>query len=488
MRRGQPLSSAICSLTVALLLVAAPVWSGFVESEAKAEQNAPAGEKSASGYTLDEKTTEATCDSWSNHFRVFEVADRGAKRFRLGSQPRAVDASSFIEIERISTLPETIEMIDHRQTKPDYTKLDIDVVTSTKRVPRSWAGACNDYIAAPTLQKKNPFSSYKQEQPGCPWVLRVSSLGRTIRSGEKFAIPAGSFQHGQRVEIQFSHQAVGSHTRGSFDSDKKICTVETTEMCATDHTVVFYVVDFSQIAPQEATSEGARVIVDRARVDIASEVFVDFPASSPVRLELDEQLRDSIVIETTAIQGDESRKVAGRQRGVRRLIGELNDDEKVQITVKRRIKDGDAEHLVEVGTFEFKAVAVGLHYQPAGNFSARYTTSSMLTFILDKDENPAFSQTFSYSMFYKPRSNRVLGEIGMGVHIAVLPRGETETMADGSEEASTELGIGLGGQITLGDNIVHLGGGYDFGRDRAYLSLGLSVPEFGAYMSELIGK
>ena len=65
---------------------------------------------------------------------------------------------------------------------------------------------------------------------------------------------------------------------------------------------------------------------------------------------------------------------------------------------------------------------------------------------------------------------------GIGFHVAVLVTDADNTDA-GSDRSGSGAELGIGGQITFGDSVVHLGGGYIPGADQGYLLLGLDLPD-----------
>lgn len=475
-------------------------------------------------------------ESWSKHFRIYELLATGEK-IPLGSDAvQYVDTASTVVIERISDTPQVIETtngtIDARQDW-DPVGFDVDVVVIG-------GDGCRRRAAIPGLQDVGGYDRGHRD-PGCHHIAYpVFTRPFGIEKAARFLIAPWTFATGDIVQIQLEGRKIGEEdmpvkptaesnlkvtgspargakptralnarldrsTREGLDAalhaaltgangpleamiDLKGAESPTTgdlsvtikrTICAKPFTASFRAINYASLVPVEDRRERQVPLVQlNGRSDNRNDVYFAFEGVAP---EINDQLfREAIVMTATAIDADQnSRSVGLAKDSGRPTLAHLNGGETVVVKLARKIQgDGGKPSEVPLKSYTFSSVAAGIHADIAGDRKASYGTSSSL-FVLFKhrDQNYGFAQTFSYTITNKTLTPSFWDELGLGVHVSVLARNKESDVA-----SDKPVALGVGGHIALGANAFHLGAGYDVINSGAYLVLGISVADFANFL------
>lgn len=442
-------------------------------------------------------------ESWSDHFKVTEVTPGGHTVELPNSRVHLVDIRSSIVIERTSTVPETIRV----RSGDEEHKKHFGVKVFAQRVDDNGdLSNCDVALTVPGLNRRTrrPTRPYS----GCVEPTTYN-LDTEVKHGQKFEIDTAHLRHGDRVRVELRGNKVGSRLVEGTDSCKPdqplaldgsastgtVCSAAKVDVPGRTTTIEFIVYDFQQAAPYEraprrvAQKTGSAWIRhtgrgDRFDLDRALSVWFEPPDSRATFPAL--EARTVLSVKATAKRdGDDPRDVPCPANGRMPTCTGFNDGEAVTIIVSRPITVEGKEVQEEVTRYELEAAGLGLHYLPAGNHRAYYSTASLFAIEWDGDTPlPTFAQTIGYSMYWKSRDKRWVEGISWGAHVAVLGDPD-ESGEDAEDDDDSPASFGVGGQLGIGRDALQIGGGYDVLNRRPYFSIGIGIPDAVALMKRL---
>ncbi len=461
------------------------------QAEPKKTGEARSGEKKKKeprdGLDAVTVTREAKDTPWASQFAVYEETTDGHK-LPITPERRFVDTRSDIVIERSMEQPEVI-VSDNVYSKDGPDKLWVSVF-----VARGEA-RCRFKLAVDQLHYTS--TDLVTENPSCPRTHEVGMLPLQIKKGDKYRLHSDQLLHGDELEIVVYGRDVGDVT--TFDASASPPRVRFTSLKGAMSVFKATALDFQALRPHQRDVKRQLPIPiygPKERVDIDRDVVVDFdrvklaeekvsPGFDIARLAV---LRNQLEITAKATKEKTTRDVAVQDQGGFPTLAQAHDGELVTVSIARKATiDGKVVSVPLQNDTAFSATAVGLHYAPSGDRQAYYATATALAILGTSDgARPGFAQTFAYSFFVRTREPSAWDHLAFGFHFAVLGSDPPSEPKDPDENKPLSLGIGL--QLTLGADIVHLGGGYDMLQKMPYGIIGLSVPDLINLFSSITKK
>ncbi|MCE9578352.1 MAG: hypothetical protein K8W52_34815 [Deltaproteobacteria bacterium] len=467
-------------------------------------------------------------ESWDQHFELLERTADGAL-YKLGDDSAPIDVHSDIVIRRISTDPQSIYVVDsereyedERGERDDKTPApllariaalrkdenELEATDDPNKPPecalrmndgfdvdvtifRPTDNTCPIFAAVGALQYSDVFSRYGVDVPaGCRATMAALTSQRELKHGDDVVISSRLLHHGDRLQIDLYGDRIRDvETEFGCDTDSqtriRTCKVKYNTVWGQLVSRSLLVVDFARISPMEIErGHRASIIGTTDRVDIEDDVAVDLPDTDPLlghlRFSTNATSGGDIVVDAQGLAGTTARPIDIVMNGGHLTLRGLKAEEVVSLTIKKRVRKDKTDEYVEVARYQFVSVARGLHYAGNGDRAARYGTSSALVIRRPgADREWGFAQTFSYTFFYRTRYPSIWDHLGLGVHASLLV---VQKAADAS--SSDQLGLGLGGQLTLGQNVVHIGAGYDFKAQHAYILVGIDLPDLVTFIQK----
>jgi len=434
---------------------------------------------------------------WREHFTLYEKTPSG-EEFEIDQATRTIDTASELVLRRTSAVPEYIYLTDSEREYENKGAdeddagtcaqlvndgLDLDV-TATRRENGAKCFIRIPFVDLQTLDYYNYYKERRLKQPHCELKVQpavVNAPRRAIGQGESFHIATGQLEHGDVVSVELYGERIAEETVATTDCQ----TIDGKRLCGSQKKFTWArgmdqlqvrAVNFGAFVPYvlDRNMSPRPITSPTCRVDIAQTVFIDFPKEEAA------VKNDDLEVQVKAVAGDKTRDIALKSDGRRRaIVDELHDGERVTVTVRRRVRVGKASVLVK--EYSFLAVGRGLHYAVAGDYAANYSTASAFVTVFSKDKAYGFAQTFAYSFYYRSLDAGIWDHLGLGFHLSALgtSEGSVTVPTDGSTEKKNvaTISLGVGGQVTFGANIVHLGAGYDMSRQSGYVLIGMSLPD-----------
>lgn len=430
-------------------------------------------------------------ERWSKHFSVVEVTP-GGRTLPLKSDAEKhllqfVDLHSKIFINRKSTEPTVIKSREQSHRTSFGVKVQV------------WRDDCPRIIGVAGLNSLHATKT--TTLPGCKAKPTTYNFDVDIGGGESFQIDTLQLQQGDTVHVKLmgDYTSERQTTMGCsnktvrFREGKKLGEPTEQQVCSstlgpvpgTDDTVMFTVVDFRATKPYEwwRNREWMQRTARGERFDLDTVLAVSpwDPSNPPTSLE--GAIGELIVVHATVKRGDADPKIVDCpiNNGHPSCNG-FNDGDLVALVVNRPLTVDGRRVDEEVARYELEAAALGLHFLPAGNRRAYYSTASVLAVEQERgqDSRLTFAQTFAYSLYWKHRRARWIEAFSLGAHFAILgnPRDEE---GDPIDDATTDdeglVSFGIGGQLGFGWDALQVGAGYDFLTERRYFLVGIGVPD-----------
>lgn len=438
-------------------------------------------------------TTNARTESWGKHFAVYEEP-RDKQLIPLGTNIQFVDTTSAIVIRRVSdqpTIRSTNGLKDANEEPFVPERLDIDVVV---RRPTP-AGECRLLFRVPGLQTTGGYDRPQREPSPCADNYRYFTEVQAIEKGKQWRIPAGTFRHGDRVEIQLYGEKIGEEkvpqetpqkVRGDGDWCEHTAHYYTRTICGEAWAANLAVVDFGSIGPRQ-DRKGKRHDVDEynGRADNRYPIYFDF--TEPTIPSFATGLYDEVVsVTATAVGKDgKTRDLPLRNGRSRPTLASPLDGDTVVVKVARKYKGaaGDTSELT-VRTYTFATVAGGLHAAASGERKAVFGTTPAFLAVFRRDGGDpifGFAETFSYTATRRTIYPGFFDDFGFGVHVSVLARKKT---GDASGEVDSPLSVGLGAHVSFGANSIQLGAGWDLVNEKPYALIGVSIPDLASFLDK----
>lgn len=207
--RAAVTAAAAASHAAAAASTAAAAASTAASAAASAAGDAASQvEPPAETPVCDAATSAVRYESWGKHFAVYEELATG-DLVRLGMDSQFVDEYSAIVIRRITDEPEIRSANSEIRAEWDDPKgLDVDIVvlrpSATER-----DGVCRVRVRTPGLQTTGGYDRAEREPPGCPPNYDYFTQPGAIGKDAQWRIPAGTFRHGDKVEMQFRGRVIG---------------------------------------------------------------------------------------------------------------------------------------------------------------------------------------------------------------------------------------------------------------------------------------
>lgn len=490
--------AAVTALSAAVSLASVSVAAAKPEGKGK-EEAAAAGDAPAPPAAT--PITDGKLQNWSDQFELIERTVDGKEHKIV----RVVDKSSRVVLRRTGTAPNPLRRQDEVQRCVKQKLAEgVDASTAHNRckaagfrvdVWRKWrsedSGAtCREGIVVEGLTESHRDRE-KAAADGCPTPQKVRTTDDiVIDKGKEFIIHPDQLENGAMVEIQVYGRTLETKKVVDTKCEAATCAVKMERIPMERWTTSFRVIDFGALAIFE---RGHGVVSPTARVDTAHSQYVDFSSDAGWSLEDSPELRDQVVVKVSAVDGSKkTREIKTSPNGGVPTFGGLKDEEVVTVTISRRLPDGAS---VEINEVQFSAHALGFHYAPSGNYKADYSTASALALIMADEAEAVFAQTLTYSFSWKTREPGFADHFGFGLHFSALAGGEGPQDGDGSGTGSAgdtskqakPLSLGVGGQLTFGGDVLHLGGGYDIFSENPYLLFGVSLPDLVTLVEKAVG-
>lgn len=489
MRPNPRPSIGLCAALIAIGCLPARAWA-----------LAPAGAKTAKAAKEAPGPLEISApepEPWSKHFSVTEVTPAGHKVRLQETKLHLVDLRSRVIIQRTSATPSKIQV----RSGDDEHEAHFGVKVEVRRPHADHGGRpCKSVVAVPGLNRPaSVLTGNIEECPGAPTTFNVDV---DVTADASFEIDTSLLQHGDQILVRLLGEQVGTRTvpakEGCETRDVRLTgersprtTNQSTKVCpatevavpGTEVAFTLLAVDYYNVRPYEKRKSGWEPLVVRGdRFDIDHGIAVSsVDPDSTVRYPALES-RGVLNVTATAKKDDnEPRTVQCSLNAGLPTCSGFKDGEVVTIAATRTLTIEGKEVSEVVASFELEAAALGLHYLPAGNRRAYYTTGSLVAVEWD-DDTPGltFAQTVGYSLYWKHRKARWVEGISAGAHFAVLGNPE-----DDPDEEEAPISFGIGGQLGLGQDAFQLGGGYDVLTRRPYFVIGIGIPDAVALANRL---
>lgn len=439
-----------------------------------------------------------TTELWTDHFQVMEVTPGGRVVQLSGSRVNYVDLRSRIIIKRASTTPSTIKVRgDDAQFKDHF-----GVKVFVNYDDGSRGRACHYVVPIPGLSKlaAKPTKNLARCKP----MPTTFNEDNEIKPGDTFEIDTSTLVHNDLVDLKLmgryiderpSIQTAQCATTATVvegeevpkgTKDRRVCPSAVVPVeSRQEQSIQIIVKDYQATVPHEhmGPDEWTERVTRGERFDIDNDLVVSRdPRGVRVQARTRDQVED-LLVEATAKKGDAAPRTVSCPRTLYGpTCSSFEDGEEVTIVVSRPLViDGQPTH-EEVARFELEAAALGLHWAPAGNRRAYYSTASVLAVEWSNDQSPrpTFAQTFAYSLYWKHRKKRWIEAFSVGAHLAILGNtrdGEDEAMATMEPDDEGLVSLGFGGQLGFGWDALQVGAGYDVLTQRQYFLIGIGVPD-----------
>lgn len=441
----------------------------------------------------------ARTESWSKHFAAYEELPSG-ESIQLSDRQQFIDSHSAIVIKRISDTPVIRATNGQRDAITDAAYpdgFDVDVVVLRRYEGRT----CRLLVRVPGLQTTGGYDDATHEPDGCPANLQVFTDPQVIEKNATWRIPAGTFRHGDSIEVQMYGRFVGEESfNKKLDGKVKVKMVvdgtekevekeafysATRSICGQAWTANVSAIDFGSVSPwQEWFGAHRRLDEYNGRADTRFPIYFDFPTDEAASL--DSGLYDQVLkISATALgQDGKVRELALRKDTSRPTLESPHDGDTVIVKVTRKYNPGTGAAEFTSRTYTFSAVTGGLHAAASGDTKASFGISPAFLAVLRHDGGTpifGFAETFSYTATRRTIYPGFFDSFGFGVHVSLLARPKAES---GDDNDDHPLSLGLGGHATFGANSIQLGAGWDLLNEKAYVLLGVSVSDLAAFINK----
>lgn len=436
---------------------------------------------------------------WTNHFQAVEVTPGGRTVILSSDKNNIVDLRSKIILKRTSTTPRVIKVRTNERDK----HFGIEVFVQYNDGGRG--RACRYMIPIPGLSRVR--AKQMDNVASCNPMPTTFNEDRDIAPGDTFEIDTSTLVHNDSVSIELRGQHLDERSSISTskcvqadtatNGEKSVEDQKIRQVCPSatlpvkvHHEATFSILvkDFQTVVPYERINDADWVerVSRSRRFDIDNDLVVARSPPMPIAAgRTREGVQDGFHVEATARKGDEEPRTVScphMHYGPQCHAGSFADGERVTIIVSRPIVVDGQSVTEEVARYELEAAALGLHWAPAGNHRAYYSTASVLAVEWGNatDPRPTFAQTFAYSLYWKHRKHRWVEAFSGGAHLAVLGNtrdGENDAMAAMEADEGGLVSLGIGGQLGFGWDALQVGAGYDVLTQRPYLLIGIGVPD-----------